>query len=101
VGVEVDRFAPISVLKVDGGAAANNLLMQFQSDILGVDCVRPASLETTALGAAFLAGLGVGFFSSLQEISDAWRQEARFSPQMAKEDVTRHLSKWDQAVRKA
>jgi glycerol kinase len=101
VGVEVDRFAPISVLKVDGGAAANNLLMQYQSDILGVDCVRPASLETTALGSAFLAGLGVGFFSSLQEISNAWRQEARFSPKMSKEEVSYHLSKWDRAVSKA
>jgi glycerol kinase len=101
VGVEVDRFAPISVLKVDGGAAANNLLMQFQADILGVDCVRPASLETTALGAAFLAGLGVGFFTSLQEISDAWRQEKRFSPAMPKEEVSRHLSKWERAVSKA
>jgi glycerol kinase len=100
VGVEVDRFAPISVLKVDGGAAGNNLLMQFQADILGVDCVRPASLETTALGAAFLAGLGVGFFTSLQEISDAWRQEKRFSPQLPKEEVARHLSKWDRAVAK-
>jgi glycerol kinase len=101
VGVEVDRAAPISVLKVDGGAAANNLLMQFQSDILGVDCVRPASLETTALGAAFLAGLGAGFFTSLQEISNAWRQEKRFSPTMPKEEVTRHLSKWEHAVSKA
>jgi glycerol kinase len=101
VGVEVDRFAPLSVLKVDGGAAANNLLMQFQADILGVDCVRPASLETTALGAAFLAGLGVGFFTSPQEISDAWRQEKRFTPHMPKEEVSRHLSKWERAVSKA
>lgn len=100
LGVEDDRRAALSVLKVDGGAAANNLLMQYQSDILGVDCVRPASLETTALGAAFLAGLGVGFFSSLEEISKSWREERRFTPSMPKEEVSRHLSKWERAVSK-
>lgn len=99
-GVEADRGAPVSVLKVDGGAAANALLMQFQADILGVDCVRPASLETTALGAAFLAGLGVGFFSSTDAIRRAWREEARFSPSMPKEQVAAHLAKWDAAVRR-
>ncbi len=74
--------------------------MQYQSDILGVNCVRPASLETTALGAAFLAGLGVGFFTSLQEISKSWREEKKFTPSMIKEEVSRHLSKWERAINK-
>jgi glycerol kinase len=99
-GVEADRGAPVSVLKVDGGAAANGLLMQFQADILGVECVRPASLETTALGAAFLAGLGVGFFSSTEEIRASWREERRFRPTMPKEAVQKHLAKWNEAIKR-
>src|SRR5439155_16221134 len=64
-------------LKVDGGAAANNLLMQFQADVLGVEISRPAIIETTALGAAFLAGLAVGVWKSTAEITHSWREEKR------------------------
>ncbi|MCP4501901.1 MAG: glycerol kinase GlpK [Deltaproteobacteria bacterium] len=89
----------LSSLKVDGGASANNLLMQFQADILDVECVRPTVVETTALGAAALAGLAVGVFSSRQAVLDAWKEDRRFKPSMSEEDRNRHLEKWDDAVR--
>jgi glycerol kinase len=95
---EADRGKPLSVLKVDGGAAANTLLMQYQADMLQVDCVRPVSIETTAMGAAFLAGLGVGFFSSQEEITQAWREDCRFQPAMSQEERARHLHKWKSAL---
>lgn len=75
-----DSGHPLSELRVDGGAAANDLLMRLQSDALGVPCVRPRHLETTALGAAFLAGLGVGFWRSRDEVARSWSEERRFPP---------------------
>jgi glycerol kinase len=96
-----DSGRPLSSLKVDGGAAANDLLMQFQTDVLGVPISRPAILETTALGAAFLAGLGAGVWSSKSEITRAWREEKRFSPTADRAAITAHLSRWNDAVRKA
>jgi len=96
-----DAGHPLTELKVDGGATRNNLLMQYQADILGVDCVRPTVLETTALGAAFLAGLGVGFWKNTDAISDAWAAQRRFSPQMPETQVEKHLAAWAAAVAKA
>ena len=92
---------PLAELKVDGGAAKNDLLMQLQADILGVTCARPTVLETTALGAAFLAGLGVGFWSSTEAISAAWVVDRRFEPQMPAAEVAARKAAWSAAVAKA
>jgi glycerol kinase len=75
--------------------------MQFQADVLGVEIVRPALLETTALGAALLAGLGAGLWKGLDEARRAWREERRFKPQMAAAEVEAHLKRWATAVVKA
>jgi glycerol kinase len=96
-----DAGRPLAALKVDGGAARNDLLMQFQADVLGVRCVRPTVLETTALGAAFLAGLGVGFWDSTDSISAAWTEDRSFSRTMTEERVAAHLSAWASAVARA
>ena len=99
--MERDAGRPLTVLKVDGGAAANDLLMQFQSDVLGVEISRPEMVETTALGAAFLAGLGVGVWKSKDEIRKTWREERRFKPSADRAAVAEHLKRWDAAVAKA
>lgn len=96
-----DAGAPLARLKVDGGATRNNLLMAFQADILGVQCVRPTVLETTALGAAFLAGLGVGFWESTEAIQKAWAEDRVFSPTMPEAAVAEHLAAWASAVKRA
>jgi glycerol kinase len=96
-----DRGEPLHLLKVDGGAAANDLLMQLQADLLGLPVVRPPMMETTALGAALLAGLGVGFWSDRQEIKASWREEKRFVPQMPEEKRRELVERWRQAVGKA
>lgn len=96
-----DAGTPLAELRVDGGAARNDLLMQFQSDILGVPCVRPTVLETTALGAAFLAGLGAGFWSSPSAIAEAWAEDRRFAPAMEGAHVARHIESWRDAVARA
>lgn len=96
-----DAGHPLAELRVDGGAAKNDLLMQFQADILGVPCVRPTVLETTALGAAFLAGLGVGFWESPAAISAAWAEDRTFAPAMPTAAVQAHLAAWASAVAKA
>ena len=88
-------------LRVDGGATANNLLMQFQADILGVPVVRPRITETTALGAAYLAGLGVRFWSSLEELGRNWQVERRFEPRMGRDEATARLSHWSLAVERS
>jgi glycerol kinase len=89
---------PFPVFKVDGGASQNDLLMQFQADLLGVPVERPAMIETTALGAAFLAGLAAGVWSSKEEIRKAWRAGRRFEPRMSAGEREHHLSKWRKAV---
>ncbi len=91
----------LTELRVDGGAARNNLLMQYQSDVLGASCVRPTVLETTALGSAFLAGLAVGVWDSPRAVSDAWRQDRRFEPSMDEPTRTAHLARWTAAVERA
>lgn len=96
--MEEDLQQPLQLLRVDGGAAANNLLMQFQSDVLKVPISRPQIIETTALGAALLAGLGVGLFQGFDDIRQIWREERRFEPSM--DDATRdqHLARWKEGL---
>jgi glycerol kinase len=89
------------VLKVDGGASANNLLMQFQSDVLDVTISRPQFVETTALGAAFLAGLGTGLWKSKAEVAAVWREDHRFVPTTERAPIETLLTRWDEAVAKA
>jgi glycerol kinase len=93
-----DAKQEIPLFKVDGGASANDLLMQFQSDILNVKVERPRMIETTALGAAFLAGLGVGFWASKDEIAKSWKSGKAFAPKMKDEERVAHLAKWHKAV---
>ena len=90
--MEADAGIPLKELRVDGGAAANNLLMQFQADLLGVPVVRPAVTETTALGAAYLAGLAVGFWKSADDVSGQWKVDRRFEPAMPRAAATRCAS---------
>ncbi len=85
-------------LRVDGGMTANSILMQFQADVSGLDVVRPRVPETTALGAAYVAGLAVGYWTSLDEVRDNWREDARWSPEMPREDAERLLRNWHKAV---
>jgi glycerol kinase len=89
---------PLSELKVDGGMTANELLMQFQADVLGVPVVRPAVTETTALGAAFAAGLAVGFWSDQDELRERWSEGRRWEPQMDEERREREYRQWKKAV---
>jgi glycerol kinase len=96
--VERDSGVGLSELRVDGGAAANDLLLQIQADILGRDVVRPAVLETTALGAAYLAGLAVGFWKDRGDVASNWRQDRRFSPQMSVDRREELYSGWQRAV---
>ncbi len=91
----------LSSLKVDGGACANDLLLSFQADVSGLPIIRPACIETTALGAANLAGLAVGVFDSEQEIAQHWQVERRFDPQMSVDERRRRLSGWHKAVDRA
>ncbi len=99
--MEADAGTPLAALKVDGGAARNDLLMQYQADVLGVACVRPTVLETTALGAAFLAGMGVGFWEGTDGVRKAWAQDRRFSPRMGEAKRKEELERWAAAVAKA
>jgi glycerol kinase len=96
-----DTGVRLPELRVDGGAAGNNLLMQFQSDILGVPVVRPAVTETTALGAAYLAGLAVGIWKSPAEISGQWQAERRFEPGMAKAKAEALRGRWKAALERS
>lgn len=98
--MEQDLGEPLTELKVDGGASQNDLLMQMQADFLGTRIVRPAVVETTALGAALLAGLGAGLFSSLDDVRATWRVDRQFEPAMADDDRERHLSLWAEALKR-
>ena len=92
--------APVSELRVDGGACVNDLLMQFQADLLGIPVVRPRVIETTALGAAYLAGLSTGVYANTDELSTLWRAERRFSPQRQPHYAAEQMGLWENAVRK-
>ena len=96
--MEEDSGIKLDALKVDGGASANNFLMQFQSDILNVPVVRPACIETTALGAAYLAGLAVGYWASLEDIASKRSEASRFEPDMPAEQRAKMLNGWKKAV---
>jgi glycerol kinase len=96
--VQTDTCTPLKELRVDGGASANDALMQFQADILGVPVVRPAMTETTALGAAFLAGLGVGFWKDLQTVYEMPREERRFEPRLPRSKVDTLRQRWNEAI---
>jgi len=91
--------AAVSELRVDGGASVNDLLMQFQADLLGIPVVRPKVVETTALGAAYLAGLASGVYRSLDELSAQWQVERRFLPTLPRERVAERMERWERAVR--
>jgi len=96
-----DSGIAVNELRVDGGASGNNLLMQFQADILGVPVVRPKVVETTALGAAYLAGLAVGFWKDRAEVQKAWQKDRAFEPQKSADEVAHRRSRWAEALKRA
>ncbi|MCU1382398.1 MAG: glpK [Acidobacteria bacterium] len=93
-----DAGIPLKELRVDGGAATNNMLMQFQADLLGVPVVRPAITETTALGAAYLAGIAVGFWTSADDVSGQWKVDRRFEPAMPGAESAALRGRWTEAL---
>ncbi|HRC55969.1 MAG TPA: FGGY-family carbohydrate kinase, partial [Kofleriaceae bacterium] len=99
--MEQDSGRALSILKVDGGASANDLLMQFQSDVLGVAISRPAFVESTAMGAAFLAGLGAGVWHGTEQIRAVWKEQRRFWPTKERAPIEAHLARWNSAVARA
>jgi glycerol kinase len=99
--MQTDTGTPLKELRVDGGATVNDALMQFQADILGLPVVRPAVTESTALGAAFLAGLGVGVWKGLDEISALPRQERRFEPNLPRSKASAMRQRWNEAISRA
>ncbi len=99
--MELESSVKIHDLKVDGGVSKNDFLMQFQADMLGVDVLRPACVETTALGAAYLAGLAVGFWEDIEDIKKLWRLERTFTPQMDEERRQKLLKGWRRAVERS
>ncbi len=99
--MQKDSGAKLKELRVDGGASNNDLMMQFQADILGVPVVRPKITETTALGAAYLAGLAVGFWKSTDDIAHQWQVDKRFEPQMDEVTRTKLMKRWKKAVERS
>jgi glycerol kinase len=93
-----DAATPISELRVDGGASANNLLLQFQANLLGIPVIRPKVTETTALGAAYLAGLAVGVYKNIDECAQQWQEERRFLPTMSRDQANALMQEWEIAV---
>ncbi|MBK9339202.1 MAG: glycerol kinase GlpK [Rhodoferax sp.] len=98
---EAAGAAPVSELRVDGGASANDMLMQFQADLLGIPVIRPAMLETTALGAAYLAGLAVGVFANKATLTQQWQANRTFTPTLSRTDAAERMKEWEHAVRQA
>jgi glycerol kinase len=99
--MQADAGIAVAELRVDGGAARNNLLMQFQADLLGVRVVRPRNTETTALGAAFLAGLAVGYWSDRDQLASLWAEERHFEPRMSRDKAAERYAGWRDAVARA
>jgi glycerol kinase len=95
-----DSGAALAVLKADGGMTANALLMQLQADVLGAPVIRPAITETTALGAAYAAGLAVGFWPDMATLSAQWRKDAEWTPAMDAQTRQREYAQWKKAVRR-
>jgi len=96
-----DSGIVLNELRADGGASANNLLMQFQADLLGVPVVRPKALETTALGAACLAGLATGFWKDRTELQQAWQADRTFAPTKSADEMAYRRSRWAEALDRA
>jgi glycerol kinase len=96
--MEADSGIPIEELRVDGGASENNVLMQFQADVLSTVTVRPKIIETTAMGAAFLAGLAIGFWESLDEIQKMWEVDQFFQPTNNINKINNHVKEWHKAL---
>jgi glycerol kinase len=99
MGRDLGASAKIHELRVDGGASVNDLLMQFQADLLGIPVVRPKVTETTALGAAYLAGLATGVYQGLDELAAQWQVERRFEPALPRERAAERMAQWEHAVR--
>jgi len=99
--MQKDSGQKLSELRVDGGAAANDLLMQFQADLLGVPVARPKVLETTALGAAYLAGLTTALWNSREEVASHWQLDRRFEPSMSRDEAAEKMKRWREAVSRA
>jgi glycerol kinase len=99
--MQADLGSGLRSVRVDGGAAANGLLMQLQADYLGVDVVRPKMIETTSAGAAYLAGLGAGVFDDLNQIKNIWKVERNFRSKMSEEARAERLERWQLAIRRA
>lgn len=96
--MEEDSGIKLAALKVDGGACANNLLMQFQADIINAPVLRPVCIETTAMGASYLAGLAVGYWDSKADVVANWAVSREFKPQMSDEERAEKLKGWKRAV---
>ena len=96
-----DSGVHVTTLRVDGGAVVNNLLMQFQADVLGVPVQRPKVAETTALGAAYLAGLATGFWSSEHEVAEHWAIDRTFEPSMSADEREKLYAGWKRAVERS
>jgi glycerol kinase len=96
-----DSGLQLSTLKVDGGAAINNALMQFQADLLATAVERPTVSETTALGAAYLAGLEVGYWKDLNDLKSNWNLDQRFEPQMPNQERNKRYARWKKAVERS
>jgi glycerol kinase len=99
--MQKDAGKPLTELRVDGGAAANDLLMQFQADLLGVPVLRPKILETTALGAAYLAGITVDLWKSREELASHWKLDRRFEPRMDPSQRQSLMERWREAVKRS
>ena len=99
--MKADTGLALPELRVDGGASVSNVMMQFQSDLLGIAVNRPRNIETTALGAAFLAGLAIGFWHSKEDILSNWQNERVFFPQMSESRRESLISDWNRAVKRA
>jgi glycerol kinase len=97
--MEADAGIPIAELRVDGGATHNNLLMQFQSDIVNTKVTRPTMVETTALGAAYLAGLAVGFWKDIEELRSKWQIDQTFLPSATTEKRKDWIQGWERAIK--
>jgi glycerol kinase len=99
--MQLDTNINIRQLRVDGGASANNLMMQFQADILNSAVIRPRIIETTAMGAAYLAGLATGFWGNIDELKKQWQLDRRFDPSMDAQTAGKMKSEWADAVNRA